>query len=93
MSHTLTREPLQTALSFIEGHRIEPQPPADPRTQPLAYLYSHWDGYPAKPEEGHYDEQTQTWVFPPGSITAGVATNTNTSCYQGSDKCRDDTCS
>lgn len=92
MSDTLTRDPLPTALSFVDGHRVEPKPPADPRTQPLAYLYSEWDGFPAEPMAGHYDAGTQTWVMPPDVITAGIATYTNTSCYAGTDRCRDDTC-
>jgi hypothetical protein len=41
---------------------------------------------------GHYDQDTQTWTFPPGTPTAGIATNTSTSCYMGSDTCRDDSC-
>jgi hypothetical protein len=92
MSDMLTREPLATSLSLIQGHRIEPQPPSDPRHQPLAYLYSEWDGFPAEPQVGRYDEDSQTWVLPPGVPTAGIGTYTNTSNFCGSDSCRDDTC-
>jgi hypothetical protein len=92
MSDTLTREPLNTSLSFLAGHHVVLGPPADPRDQPLAYLYAEWDGQVSEPMGGHYDQDTQTWTFPPGTPTAGIATNTSTSCYQGSDTCRDDTC-
>ena len=93
MTDTLTREPLHTALSFLEGVHVEPLEAADPSLQPLAYLYSAgWEGQTADRMPGHYDENTQTWIAPPGMPTAGIATYTNTSCYQGSDRCRDDTC-
>ena len=92
MSDTLTREPLHTSMSFLDGHFVEVPPAADPRLQPLAYQYSGWDGSVAMPMTGHYDEGTQTWVFPDNTPMAGIATYTNTSCYQGSDRCRDDTC-
>ena len=92
MSDTLTREPLHTAMSFLDGHVVEVPPAVDPRRQPLAYQYSGWDGSVATPQVGHYDEKTQTWVFPIDTPTMGVATNTNTSCYAGTDRCRDDTC-
>jgi hypothetical protein len=79
-------------MSFLDGHVVEVPPAVDPRRQPLAYQYSGWDGSVARPQAGHYDEKTQTWVFPIDTPTMGVATYTNTSCYQGSDRCRDDTC-
>ena len=93
MSDTLTREPLHTALSFLQGVHVEPREPADPRLQPLAYLYS--TGWKARRPTGCPATTTrrpQTWIAPPGMPTAGIATYTNTSCYQGSDRCRDDTC-
>lgn len=92
MSDVLTRDPLLTTLSMVDGHHVEPQQPADERHQPLAYLYSEWDGTLAAPQPGDYDEKSQTWSFPDGMPTAGIATYTNTSCYMGSDRCRDDTC-
>jgi hypothetical protein len=79
-------------MSFLDGHVVEVPPAVHPRRQPLAYQYSGWDGSVAAPQVGHYDEKTQTWVFPIDTPTMGVATYTNTSCYQGSDRCRDDTC-
>ncbi len=92
MSDTLTREPLHTSLSFTEGHVVQFPPVVDPRHQPLAYQYSGWDGSVAGPMTGEYDEETQTWVFPPDTPSMGIATYTSTSCYMGSDRCRDDTC-
>ena len=92
MSDTLTREPLHTAMSFLDGHFVEVPPEVDPSLQPLAYQYSGWDGSVARPMIGKYDEETQTWVFPHGTPMAGVATYTNTSCSGDTDRCRDDTC-
>jgi hypothetical protein len=92
MADTLTRDPLHTSLSFITGHVVELQPPGDQRHQPLAYLYAEWDGQLTEPMGGHFDQDTQTWVFPPGTPTAGIATQTRTTCYAGSDTCRDDVC-
>ncbi len=92
MSDTLTREPLHTAMSFLEGHFVEVPPATDPRRQPLAYQYSVWNGSVAEPMPGSYDAETQTWVFPPNTPMAGINTYTNTSCYAGTDRCRDDVC-
>lgn len=92
MSDVLTRDPLLTSLSMVDGHHVEPAAPADPRTQPLAYLYSEWDGSVAAPQAGDFDADSQTWSWPDGMPQAGIATYTSTSCYQGSDRCRDDTC-
>ncbi|SEG59445.1 hypothetical protein SAMN04489712_10769 [Thermomonospora echinospora] len=93
MYDTLTRDPLHVSLSMIQGHNVELPPAPDPRHQPLAYLYSlEWDGQLADPQPGHYDKDSQTWMLPPGVPSAGVNTNTSTSCYAGSDTCRDDVC-
>jgi hypothetical protein len=91
MSGTLTREPLLTSLSFIDGHYPEPVAPADGRDRPLADLYAHWDGVAACPQFGHFDTETQTWISPPGLPTAGITTYTRTNCYS-TDRCFDDSC-
>ncbi|WP_433334465.1 hypothetical protein [Spirillospora sp. CA-294931] len=93
MSDTLTREPLLLSLSFVDGHPIDPdfRPPADQGAQPLGYLYSTWDGTAVQPAWGHFDEETQTWINPPGLPTAGITTYTRTNCYS-TDRCYDDTC-
>jgi hypothetical protein len=48
--------------------------------QPLAYLYAEWnpDMSDEPVDQGHYDPDSQTWVYPEGAITAGVATRTST---------------
>ncbi|MEU5878620.1 hypothetical protein [Spirillospora sp. NPDC047279] len=92
MADTLTREPLLTSLSFIDGHYPDLEAArADDRDRPLAYAYSQWDGIPASPQFGHFDEDTQTWVSPPGLPTAGITTYTRTNCYS-TDRCVDDVC-
>ncbi|MFI0445477.1 hypothetical protein [Actinomadura sp. 6N118] len=93
MSDTLTRDPLLMARSFTDGHVLDPdfRPPADQSNQPLAYLYSKWDGVPAAADFGYFDDDTQTWVSPPGMPTAGTVTYTRTYCYN-TDSCYDDSC-
>jgi hypothetical protein len=93
MSNVLTRPALPTTRSFLSGHSVELPPARDPRHQPLAYQYSvPWDGSFAAPQGGSFDEESQTWVFPADVPQAGVNTNTRTTCYGGSDTCRDDFC-
>lgn len=92
MSATLTRDPLLTSISFIAGHDPVIVPPANERHQPLAYLYSEFEGAATVPTFGDFDEESQTWIMPPGFPTAGISTYTRTSTCSGTDNCWDDNC-
>lgn len=92
MSTTLVREPLPTSFSLTAGPTVTEFTPADERHQPFAYVYSQWDVKPADPDLGRYDEDTQTWSFPPDTPIAGIVTRTTTHCYN-TDTCTDEICS
>jgi hypothetical protein len=74
MLATLAKGPLRMGPSML-ADGADPQPSgADHAGLPLAYAYADWTPTPGTDlsrDTGHYDDETQTWVAPPGVITAG----------------------
>lgn len=90
----LTRNPLRTSRSMLDGHAIPDDVAITENGMPLGYLYAKWqveEG--AETEEvGHYDEQLQIWITPDGVPKMGVYTKTRTSGANCGDCVTDDAC-
>jgi len=91
----MTRPPLRMSTSMTDGHDEVDETTRVLDGLPLGYLYAEWRSMDVPDEatnEGHYDPDAQTWVFPAGVPTAGVATWTRTSGSKCGDCVQDDAC-
>ncbi|HZG89316.1 MAG TPA: hypothetical protein VEZ42_03795 [Pseudonocardia sp.] len=91
----LTRNPLRTSRSMLNGHVVPDGTTPTEDGMPLAYLYSEFrvEGELPFIDLGHYDADQQVWVVPDGVPTMGVATKTRTSNgTQCGDCTSDDAC-
>lgn len=91
----LTKNPLRTSRSMIDGHIVPDDVEITKQGMPLGYLYSTWN-LDVEPdttiEAGHYDEDLQVWITPDGAPTMGVYTKTRTSGSGCGDCVTDDAC-